>query len=443
LCGDILKRRDFKKRVKQHVGRTKNLIAFLALATTFGCRAQAESKAALPVSDEDQQDVVEAVVKKAPPTKETVTAKEPEENVEPLNPWQSYPFACETFNVYRNDKNSSLWYKRNRFVRSKKDRQQTRKLIRMVAREMGASRDAQLVVEMMAMHESTWNPEAIHILNADRLANIEAWEKYTYSAARAAEIKQKLAKVSARDKEFWKLRSKLESMSRYAGNPFWQTLLEYGDYYGDDVLVEQQSVWSFGYGLFGMNAVLFTHLWDTQAPPWILCGDEGIVAVVTAIWSLRRAQNECNAMSKRNPEKYGEDGGTAYGVVRRFAKGRCSDKVLGPVWRKLMANKSYGKVAWDKSLNLGNKWSRFEQEKRKGRWVLKYETAKDAGTGEPLLDAEGNPVHVKDELGRKIPIPTDRVKLLEHMRKVAQSEGLLRSEPLKRTDPKKLPKLVD
>ena len=285
----------------------------------------------------------------------------------------------------------------------------------MVVEEMGGDEDAQRLVSMIAMHESSWNPEAIHILNPDLDANHKAWKRHTYLHSVEAGLEERLAKASAKRKEFWSIKARLHDIRLYEGNPHWNDELEFTyriperEFRGETLPAsewqDQRSVWAFGYGLYGMNAVLFTHLWDKEAPPWILCADEGIQATVAAVWALRRNQIECTDLSRQNSEKWGIEGGSARGIVRRFARGQCSDKRLGPAWRKLMTK--LDDVDWDGSPDFGDKFTRHEMYKRNKKWRFR-----------------------KDENGKKI--RADREPILAHMRAKAEKKGLLRPAPLER-----------
>ncbi len=337
-----------------------------------------------------------------PPTATAVTVK----------PWADVPYQCETFNVYESEK--SVWskklrrkvypvnYKRNRRRLIYADQKRNYALARMVASEMGFD---PTLVEMHADHESSGRPDVIHILNRDRAANSDAWFKYSYSMRREENLERELKDYSVNDRKYWVVKSKLANLRRYKGNPNWNTSLKYEHHVpkrGDDdaaVWTETQSAWSYGYGLYGMNSVLYTHIWDSQAPPWIMCANQGIVATIMYVWVARDAKPKCDQLSKRDPEKYTDDGGSNLGIIRRMAKGQCGKGRLGPVWRRLMVKykAKYG-VDWDASARVGSKWPQFE------------------------LYPNGNPK--RDEDGKRI--PTDRKKILEHMIKKAEKRGLLR-----------------
>jgi len=349
------------------------------------------------------------------------------------NPWHNYPNVCETFTVLEGEKlvktkkgkKYPVRYRRNRYNRKRSDQRRTRDLIKLVVKEMGGDDDAQRIVSMIAMHESSWNPEAIHILNGDLEANSDAWARHNYSRSEELQIESTMAQTSAKSKKFWSLKAQLSDIRLYKGNPHWNDQLEYtyrvperehrGEVIPGSEWQDHHSVWSFGYGLFGMNAVLFTHLWDREAPPWILCGDEGIEATVAAVWALRNAQSECDNLAKQNPKRWGSEGGTAYGIVRRFARGQCSDKRLGPVWRKLMAD--LDTVDWSSRPDFGEKFGRYERHMRGGKWRW-----------------------TRDKNRKRV--KADREAILAHMLKKAEEKGLLRENPLERKNPDSEPVVV-
>ena len=98
---------------------------------------------------------------------------------------------------------------------------ETRLTIRVAVGELGGSRDFATLLELVAARESSLQLGVVHRLGADLEANASAWRKLAPS---------------------------------YEGNP----------HIGD------ASRWQ-GYGLFGMNAAIFTRVWDPQADPRDLC----------------------------------------------------------------------------------------------------------------------------------------------------------------------------
>ena len=109
-------------------------------------------------------------------------------------------------------------------------------------------------------------------------------------------------------------------------------------------------------------------LWDVTAPPWVFCNDDGIAAIVTAVWAARRAQRECRQ------EGYGE---SYEAVNRRFSSGSCRP--------------------------------------RPERATFFRERARAWGI---------NPAS-KAKLGKRWPDTSDRAALVAHMRERASQEGLL------------------
>lgn len=351
------------------------------------------------------------------------------------NRWAQYANVCETFSVLeaeklvknkRGERVYPLRYRRNRYDRKLSHQRRTRDLIALVAREMGVDREGQILVDMLAHHESSWNPEAIHILNGDLTANQDAWERHSYSEKREKELRAKLKETDARSQKYWAIKAQLADLRMYADNPYWHAQLEYTRHVPERAVAggtvparefqEYRSVWAFGYGLFGMNAVLYTHVFAEDAPPWLLCSDEGIVAVVAAIWALREQQSTCEYLSKKDPEKYGADGGSVRSIIRRWGAGQCRKGVPnGAAWRRLMADAqkhtSRGtRFAWDTVPDFGNNFPKYEMEKRRGKWRYK-----------------------KDSEGRRI--KTDPEAVIAHMREKADAAGILRPEPLKRKNP--------
>ena len=402
-------------------------------------------------SSETRREYVEATNVAIPKPRQQ-KIKHVDEKPEDTYLWQNYPNVCESFTVIQGTKRvknrRGEWvyptnHRRNRFHRKRSDQRRTAALVRMVAQEMGADIPAQYLVGMMAHHEASYNSEAIHILNGDLDANQEAWRKHSYSRSLELSLEAKMRASSQKDNRdgYYGLKRRLADVRLYKGNPHWKDKLRYthqvpertygGESYDASEWQESRSVWQFGYGLYGMNAVLYTHVWDRTAPPWILCGDEGIVATITAVWALRDQQADCQYLTDKDPDKFGSDGGTIKGILHRWGSGHCRKGRPGKAWRKLMPQyaekiakryKAYwdsGKVTydWETVPDFGDKFQRWEMYKKGGKWRYR-----------------------KDENGRRI--PTDRMAVLEHMRKKAEEKGLLRPEPLKRKTPGSEPEVI-
>jgi hypothetical protein len=356
--------------------------------------------------------IVEVTPEPAPP--QEVATPEPA-----ANPWAQEAFACETFDVYESVRQRKMKsgrvvyparYKRNRYRMSRADVRRVYDLNRMVATEMGFDPN---LVEIHASHESSGKPQAIHILNQDRDANQRSWEKYSYSRDKEHRIEMRMTELSAQGREYWRARESLRHVQMYKGNGHWDTYLKFTRHIPERPPVpeeswdESRSVWWFGYGLYGMNAVLYTHVWDSQAPPWIMCSYDGIIATITYVWVARDAFSKCEELSNKDPEKYGSNGGNNRGIIRRMAKGKCGKGKLGPKWKGLMKEFSRTRgVDWDAKAQVGDRFPAYE------------------------LYSNGKPK--RDERGYKI--PTDRKRVFDHMVKKARARGLLNDEPLERPE---------
>lgn len=347
---------------------------------------------------------------------------------EPSNPWHNYSNVCETFTVIQSEKAVRkegrlmypVSYRRNRYVRPQSDMDRTRDIIQLVAKEMGVEDPRFFVAQ--ASHESSFNPEAIHILNPDLDANSTAWLRHSYNRSKELELEEQLAKASARSKEYWAIKGKLADLQLYKNNPHWTDRLVYdyiiparespdGHVFPMEAVPESHNVWQFGYGLYGMYAVGYVKNWDREAPPWILCSHQGVIATIVQVWAAREAQAECSSATDRDPEKYGTDGGSNRGVLRRMARGQCSAARLGPKWQSIMTTyQKNGWVKWDGSQSFGHKWPKWKMEKKRGKWV-----------------------YLKDENGERI--PSDREAILAHMLTKIEEAGLLRPQPLVRKLP--------
>lgn len=353
-----------------------------------------------------------------------------------VNPWHNYANVCETFTVIQSPRavkrkrggySYPLRYKRNRYRRPRSDNDRTKAIVELVAKEMGVKHPKFFVGH--ATHESSLNPEAIHILNPDLEANSRAWARHSYNRTKELTLESRLAKADARTKEYWSLKAKLADVRLYKGNPHWEDRLAYdfvvpqhkvssGTVLPEERLAESRNVWAFGYGLYGMYAVGYVKNWDREAPPWILCSHQGVVATIIQVWAARKAQAECDNLTDKNPEKWGHDGGNYRGTLRRLARGKCSDGKLGPKWQGIMRTyEKNGWVSWEKSGDFGTKWPEWKMKKKRGKWV--YE---------------------KDEEGNRI--PADREEVLSYMLQKVEEAGLLRPEPLTRKVPGSEPQIL-
>ncbi len=219
--------------------------------------------------------------------------------------------SCEGF-VVEFDERGQPRHRRLRKPWSQIDRDRFRELVSMVAKEMGAE---PRLFHAWAMRESTYRPSALHVLNPDVQGATQAWRKYAYNEREEARLEAALAKSEATDERYWKLKGRLARLRRFKGNPHLFAQVRYDQVAPDGSVTKTRgSAWAFGYGPFGFNPAYFVQVWDAKAPPWIFCHDDGIPAIVTAIWSARAHQQECEAAGV----------GGSYNVLnRRLGRGHC------------------------------------------------------------------------------------------------------------------------
>ncbi|NVB37903.1 hypothetical protein G6O69_08655 [Pseudenhygromyxa sp. WMMC2535] len=275
-------------------------------------------------------------------------------------------YVCERFEVRMREGGRS-WHRRLRRTWTEADRVRFRSLVELVAKEMGAE---PRLLELWALRESTYNPYAIHVLNPDLEASATSWRKHRWDPERAAQLEESMAALGARDPEYWQAKAELARISRFRGNDFYDALVEFEVVDRDGARARRRtSYWGYGYGPYGFNPTYFLATWDAEAPPWVFCNDDGLAAIVTAIWAAREHQREC--------ESLGFEG--SYEVVnRRFSAGHCAARPK--------ADRRFG-----------------ERARRRGL--------------APESEAK---------LGRDWPADaSDRAVLLEHLRTKAAAEGLL------------------
>jgi hypothetical protein len=224
------------------------------------------------------------------------------------------PYVCERFEL-RVQANGRYWHKRLRRSWTDADRQRFRKLVEMVANELGA--DPKLLT-LWALRESTYNPYAIHVLDPDLEASTTSWRRHRWNPERAAELEAVMAELGARDRGYWIAKAELARISKFRDNHHFDAKIDY-EMIGPDgsKAPGQRSAWGYGYGPFGFNPTYFVPTWDPSAPPWMFCNDDGIAAIVTAIWAAREHQRECAGLGF----------GDSYEVVNgRFSSGHCSPR---------------------------------------------------------------------------------------------------------------------
>jgi hypothetical protein len=285
---------------------------------------------------------------------------EPREQVEPV------AYVCERFEL-RARADGRVWHKRLRHSWTEADRQNFRSLIELVAKELGA--DAKLLT-IWALRESTYNPYAIHVLDPDIEASTASWRRHRWDPERAAELEAVMTELGARDRGYWTAKAELARISRFRDNPHYDALIDY-ELVGPDGERRpgQRSAWSYGYGPFGFNPTYFVPIWDPQAPPWVFCNDDGLAAIVTAVWAAREHQRECAALG------FGDSNEV---VNRRFSSGHCDPRP--------------------------NRTEKFRTRARR----------------------RGIDPDARAKLGTRWPADSsDRAQLLEHLRARARDEGLL------------------
>lgn len=258
---------------------------------------------------------------------------------------------CDTFER-RVTKDNKSRYRRIRVPWTKEDRKRTKQLAKTIAQEMGA--DPRYLLLAMA-RGSGYNPHAIHILNPDIEAHVNAYKKFRWSEKK----EKRLAEIvsagpqSYSDKRYYKAKRDLRRVQTYKDNPYYEQRVTYdvvmpnGDRYK-----ESMPVFNYGTGPLDMNSVYFVKHWDKNSPPWIFCSHQGIPAFITMIWALRKSQKECISLEKQG--KLPEGTGNTWGVIdRRYAVGRCKE----PSQKFVNRAKKRGLDPNGKA-RLGKKWPR-------------------------------------------------------------------------------------
>lgn len=260
----------------------------------------------------------------------------------------SRPKNCERFVVIQDDKGRNR-YKRIRKRWTHDDTKRFRKLVGMIAREMGA--EARLF-QAWSLRESSYRPSALHVLNPDVAGAATAWRRFAYSRTEEKKLEAVLASSDAKGSAFWRARGRLKQIRRFKENPFLGERVRYDIVHPDGTVEHTDgSAWAFGYGPFGFNPTYFLPVWDARSPPWVFCHDDGLIAVVTAIWSARAHQREC--------ERQGIGG--SYSVVnRRFASGHCVVPDPASPFKKRMSRLG---IDADARAKLGRRFKRGETDR--------------------------------------------------------------------------------
>lgn len=260
---------------------------------------------------------------------------------EPAKDIWDVPNQCESFE-----------YKKGKFKRIKKnwteeDEQRFKEIIGVIAREMGAD---PRIFYVWGRREGDFRPSTMMVKRGDHRANKNAWKSHSWSQEKENElvsIMENSPQYGAGSEAYYQARDHLRKILKYKGNPWWNSKTEYKR----NNLTREINQWFFGYGSFGMNSVLYVHVWDKDAPPWILCYDEGIISIITVVWAARKQYEKCRSLGF--PKTYGV-------LDRRFSRGHCSTE-----YKKGFINR-----AWKNGLNphakpkLGDKWPEETTDRR-------------------------------------------------------------------------------
>lgn len=222
-----------------------------------------------------------------------------------------------------------------------REQQRLRRVIAIIADEMGADAVAAEVLWRKAILESSGNVGAVHVLTQDVEANRRA-------ARRGRDASS----------ERWK-HAKVPTYKRVG-----KSLRKVGQY----------DAWALGRGAHGTVTGLHLQRWSTDAPPWSLCDE--VIATITAIWSMRAGLVEC-------------DGSTMREAVQRFSSGRCGerskDRERG--WDRLARGRVRGlrlpAIDPDAPANLGKRWPEETTDREVLLAVVRQRIAVSRGEVDP------------------------------------------------------------
>jgi hypothetical protein len=256
------------------------------------------------------------------------------------------PYECDSYWVDKT-KNGE----KRRKIRAKpytaEERKRFRKIIHVVAREMGAD---PRIFKLWAKREGNLYTSSIHIKDEDIRANKMAWMRHEYHPEMETYLEMMLEDHPPVRREHWKYRAKMADIQMYKGNPFFYNhfIVNYANGFMEEM--RQVSSWWRGYGPFGFNGIYYTHVWDKEAPPWIFCSYDGVPAIITAIWAARKQMHKCTSQG------YSQTYGT---LDRIFSSGHCSDSYSKDFVRRA---RSWG-INPDAKPRLGRKWKRSETDR--------------------------------------------------------------------------------
>ncbi len=258
------------------------------------------------------------------------------------------PNRCEGLQAWVDDKGR----RRHRRIRrpwTDADRRRFSRLVGLVAREMGAE---PRLIRAWAMRESTYRPHAMHVLNPDIEAATAAWRRLHYSPQEEAQLQALMDRLSVQQGEYWRAKARLHQVQTFRDNLYLDDIIEFEVIAADGTRSRgSEPAWAFGYGPFGFNPAYFVPVWDSRSPPWVFCDDDGLVAIITAIWVARSAQRECESRGL---------GGSYLSVNRRFSRGHC-----GVVGERARFRNRVRRLGLDPEARarLGRKWPRATTER--------------------------------------------------------------------------------
>lgn len=203
-------------------------------------------------------------------------------------------------------------YKRDRSSWSVKDKATTKKLAKMVAKEMGA--DYRLLLIWMQRGSET-NAQAIHVLSPDIKAHKKAWKKYYWTQKKEDFYRKQMSVYSPDKKEYWIYKNKLSKILTYKDNIFFESFMKIKKFFKNKYIGEEKiNYFHYGYGPYDMNSIFYLKRWSSTSPPWIMCNDYGLKAHIVAIWAARDFQKKCKSSGV----------GDSYGIIdRTYARGHC------------------------------------------------------------------------------------------------------------------------
>ncbi|GEM_PF-1307743 len=266
---------------------------------------------------------------------------------------------CERFRV-EIDRRDRSRFRRIRHDWDQEDRHRFRGLVGMVAHEMGAD---PRIFHLWASRESTFNPYAVHVLSNDLSAGLHAWQRHRYDPIEEKRLREIMERTGANSRHYWRAKADLNRITRFRDNPHYENEVSYSvEPARGDRHEERRSSWAFGYGPFGFNPTYYLPVWQAEAPPWVFCNEDGLVALISAVWAARTGQRECGRVGQ----------GDSYGVVnRRFSSGHCEPR---PRRDALFRKRARGwGIPVDQRAKLGEKWPRKTTDRRE---ILTYMRAR-------------------------------------------------------------------